>query len=794
MNRPLILLLARSAAMGFGLAGVFALPIEVASAQSQHRISIPAGTLDAALRSLARQTGISVGGTIQGLRQIRTPTIEGEMSAEAALRLLLRGTGFTFRRSGNRTYRIERRLLPQRSAPPPSPSAQQTPPPAPARPIIVTASKRELYFSDYAGGATVIELDDALPGIQLSSLEGLLSSLPITASTNLGSGRNKLFIRGIADSSFNGPTQSTVGLYYGDLRLIYSAPNPDLRLYDIDRVELLEGPQGTLYGAGALGGVIRLSPSRAALGEWEGAAWASGTVTEGGEPGYDLAGMVNVPVGDRIAARVLGYSGRLGGYVDDLQRGLGDINRTEIEGWRATIRVEIAEGWTIDLDGVQQMLDTLDGQYVDADIGGLNRRSAIAQPFDSDISGAGITITGAINGLSLISATGVFRSDLDTIFDASALSDTDEILGFEEERRIDLVSHETRIASGREASFSWVIGGSLVRNIDRRFQFLGDPDDPDPRAETRNETTEIAVFGEGTLPLTPRLSATAGTRIVYSESFSEALLADGSEIDPQASSTRVLPTAGLSWRPNDDAMVYGRYQRGYRASGLSIDGVDTMTPTVSRFEPDSLQTIELGTHVTVSQPMSVELSVIGFFTNWDGIQADLIGDQGFSLTRNIGSARVYGITASASVQPVEQLRISGAFFANQTHFDAATDLDAGEEERLPNVAEFGARASVELTIPISDAWRFEAVTALDYTGESFLGVDPTLEFAQGGYFEVDATIALRSDDWTLSIEGSNLSNVRGNSFAFGNPFAVRDAQQTTPVRPREIRFSSTVQF
>src|SRR3546814_3098560 len=81
------------------------------------------------------------------------------------------------------------------------------------------------------------------------------------SSTHLGAGRNKLFIRGIADSSFTGPTQATVGQYLGDIRLSYNAPDPDLRLYDVDNVEVLEGPQGTLYGAGSLGGIIRVVPN-----------------------------------------------------------------------------------------------------------------------------------------------------------------------------------------------------------------------------------------------------------------------------------------------------------------------------------------------------------------------------------------------------------------------------------------------------------------------------------------------------------------------------------------------------
>src|SRR3546814_5101990 len=87
-------------------------------------------------------------------------------------------------------------------------------------------------------------------------MDSILSRTASVSSTHLGPGRNKLFIRGIADSSFTGPTQSTVGQYFGDIRLSYNAPDPDLRLYDIDNVEILEGPQGTLYGAGSLGGII----------------------------------------------------------------------------------------------------------------------------------------------------------------------------------------------------------------------------------------------------------------------------------------------------------------------------------------------------------------------------------------------------------------------------------------------------------------------------------------------------------------------------------------------------------
>lgn len=105
------------------------------------------------------------------------------------------------------------------------------------------------------------------------------------ASTYLGAGRNKLFIRGIADSSFTGPTCATVGQYFGDLRLSYNAPDPDLRLADLAAVEVLEGPQGTLYGAGSLGGLIRLVPNAPDPTRFSGSAMLGGSATTHGAPG-----------------------------------------------------------------------------------------------------------------------------------------------------------------------------------------------------------------------------------------------------------------------------------------------------------------------------------------------------------------------------------------------------------------------------------------------------------------------------------------------------------------------------
>ena len=156
----------------------------------------------------------------------------------------------------------------------------------------------------------------------------LLARIASLSSTHAGNGRNKLFIRAIADSGVAGPTQATTGQYLGDMRLNYAAPDPDLKLYDVGRVEVLEGPQGTLYGAGSLGGVIRIMPNAPNLGDYGGQMSAGVSVTQHGDPGGDLSAALNMPIiAEKLALRLVGYGVQEGGYIDDVTRDMDDVNR-----------------------------------------------------------------------------------------------------------------------------------------------------------------------------------------------------------------------------------------------------------------------------------------------------------------------------------------------------------------------------------------------------------------------------------------------------------------------------------
>ena len=324
--------------------------------------------------------------------------------------------------------------------------------------IVVTASKRDTLLQRFPGQWTRIDGEDFVP-LGVAGSEAIEARSVGFSSTHLGAGRNKLFIRGIADSSFSGPTQSPVGQYFGDMRTGYSGPDPDLKLIDLKSVEILEGPQGTLYGSGALGGIVLLKPNMPDLGKASGNAATGVSLTWHGDPGYDLSGMVNAPLGNRAALRLVGYHAREGGYIDNDATGGSDINDIEVMGARATLTAELAPGWFVDLAGIGQRIDGADSQYADDAGSGLSRDSLVDQPFSSDFTLASLVVRKDDGPVRFRSTTGASWQDVHERFDASA---DGAVRQLGQHSRARAVSNETRLWRPMAGGYSWLVGFSSI--------------------------------------------------------------------------------------------------------------------------------------------------------------------------------------------------------------------------------------------------------------------------------------------------------------------------------------------
>src|SRR6201999_4194793 len=149
--------------------------------------------------------------------------------------------------------------------------------------LVVTSEKRPEPLLGSAFAVSALSRDE-IQRLGGRSFCHLALQLARETVTNLGSGRNKIFVRGLSDGSFTGKTQSTVGLYLDDVPITYNAPDPDLRLVDIDRVEVLRGPQGTLYGSGSMGGIVRIVTARPDTTGFSAQTSAEGMLTQHGEP------------------------------------------------------------------------------------------------------------------------------------------------------------------------------------------------------------------------------------------------------------------------------------------------------------------------------------------------------------------------------------------------------------------------------------------------------------------------------------------------------------------------------
>lgn len=761
----------------------------VADAAEPRRFDVDSGRLSSALVRFGEQAGVSVGLTDTRLARRHTRGVQGNFPAETALRYLLAGTGATYEFLDPETVRIV--AAPSRHA-----TAFHAPAAAPSegmseKDIIVSASKQSIPLALYPASMVRIGLDlDKAGRASAAGTQVLVDGLPALSSTHLGPGRDKLFVRGVADSSFNGPTPATVAQYFGDVRLNYAAPDPDLNLYDISAAEVLEGPQGTLYGSAALGGIVRLIPNGPKLGVTEASGVAGLSHTFRGATGGDAAAMLNLPLGKDLAIRAVGYGARDPGYIDDIGRGLRDVNRTTSYGGRVAMRYAPTDQLTIDAGVVVQNIGSRDSQYAERGLPPLTRSSAIAQPFDNDYRLGYLTVTSEVRGAQLTSSTGIVRHDLETVFDATPQFGTPA--AYTEDLHITLLTHETRISGGDARGFNWLAGVSALYNVVRAERQIGPDGAVVPLLGVRNDNGEAALFGQASVPVLDDVTLTAGARFNYDEASGRVI---GNRVpersEPKRRNLRWLPMGAIAWRPSARWTIFAHYQEGFRAGGLSITG----PATAEKFRSDSVAMVESGFRFGDANIDRFAASATLSGAWWKRIQADLIRPNGLPFTSNIGNGHVFGLEGQVDWRPTNAFSLQAALFLNDSSLDepAPAFIDADERD-LPNVAEAGGRIGLAYRRPLSDRLTLNAGASLRYVGRSRLGIGAPVDVRQGGFAEAELNARIGSARAGVSLSVTNLMDVRGNRFAFGNPFAIEARDQVTPLRPRTVRIAVDGRF
>ena len=762
----------------------------MASVQQAAQISIPATTLDRALIALARQANVDLGSTERGLGAVRTPALVGTMPVREALERLLRGSGYRAVAVDGRSFRVVRAQQARAT-----PAPRHEPPTAPARPlatpeIIVIGSKQRVPLLRYPGSITVVTGNQPPSASGAADMSAIARTLPVLQHTELGAGRNKLFIRGIADSSFNGATQATASTYFDDVLLAYSGADPGLRLYDMRQIEVMEGPQGTLYGSGSIGGIIRLTPNPVDLNVASGSVTGGATLTQGGDPGSDLAGIVNLPLrAGSVGVRAVAYHIIDGGYIDDLGRGSHNVNRTTTLGGRATLRLRPGADWRIDIGGLGQVIRARDSQYAMAGLPPLSRLSSVAQPFDNSVLLGRVQVTKDwASGLQLVSNSSVVGYNTRDRFDASprGLNGSSAPILYEADGAKRLLTHETRLSRTLSNGGSWVTGFTLLEDRDKLSRSLGSPDNGVSIIGVTNLTRSASVFGELTVPLSPRFHATFGARLTIARTDGEPSTNPRDDRFVKGSSSRRIdPTIAFSWLLRPRLALFGRYQSGFRTGGLAVArGIGR----VADYQSDSISVGELGLRQLRTGTRGVAFSTSVSVARWTGIQADLVSLRGNPYTANIGDAHIATLEATGDWIPADGFHVSAAFLYTLNRLTGPfAELSPPSRRRLPDTPAMSTRLSLSYDWETRGHVSFHTEATGSYVGHSTLGAGTLLDIRQGGYALLgwSGNARWRNLEFSLSLE--NITNSRGNLFAFGNPFALAARDQQTPMRPINLR-------
>lgn len=747
-----------------------------------------------AIQAFAVQAGVSVGGLPPGGCGPLSRPVFGRMAPATALRRLL-PPPCTFDEPAPATFRIL-----------PSMSAATRPTHALAQPqtevasLVVTAQKRPEALATSPASVSALSQADV---VRLGSdgLEALAPQMGGVNATNLGSGRDKLFIRGISDGAFTGRTQSTVGLYLDDLPITYNAPDPDLRLADMERVEVLRGPQGTLYGSGSIGGVLHLVTRAPNPTAWSGSAMAGGAVTAHGQPSGSLEAVLNAPLMDHQAAlRGVVYTDQRGGYLDAPGEGRTNANRGHRTGGRLSGLVQAPGDWVLQAGLAKQSIYTHDSQYVSA-VGDRVRTNDVAEPHDNDFSEISLAAlhTGALANLRL--GLGYVDHDLNTRYQATGAFAADGFgsrpAAYDEGQGMSLWAAEALLQSQGPGRVSWLAGAFVTRareRSDAEISTVGSgPALSLPIYRRRDELDEVALYGEASIGVSRRTTLTLGARAF---SATGRLRADSFGLAPglaaaaaQRDDKGLAPKFRVTYALDADNLIYTQVEEGYRVGGFNLPaaaypGSGGAAP--AGFRPDRLWNAEVGVRLGLLQNR-LRLNAAAFYDRWHRVQTDQYLASGLPLTVNIGDGSNRGVEADVAWQVWRGLQLRLNLLLDDPEITRASEiLPAQVELGLPAAPSRMAAADLRYAWSLSQRLQAEVSGQYAYQGRSYVTFAGGPNSAMGRYGVGRLEAAVFTQRTRLSLYIDNVGDTHADTFAFGNPFLPASAPQRTPLRPRTL--------
>ncbi len=672
--------------------------------------------------------------------------------------------------------------------------------------VIVTAQKREQALIDVPASVTAVSAE-RLSGAGLTRLEDYAAQVPGMSITALSRGFTSVVLRGIS----TGISQATPATaFYIDEAPIGSITayatgstvTPDLDPYDLRRVEVLKGPQGTLYGAGAVGGLVRYVTVAPDPSRFSGQISLGGNKVTDGGTGSEGRVSLNVPlVAEKLALRVSLMDRTDAGYIDNPAKNQTDVNKATTRSGR------IALGWTIDNDwsalaSFMTQRFKADGigmeDVVGADMqpvtGKLQHASYIPETQSVNFDVFNATVKGHAGQFNIVSSTTYQKINSEVNVDQTASFGPVFTyvlgipgLGAQTRQQVETKRWAQELRAGATALddkldyeaglfFTKEESSNSLPPLHPFTLATGAPFTALPAlfdALIASKYKEVSLFGNATYAITPTFDIMAGLRLShtqqnYHQDYKSSLLNPlPALIDQDVSASKTNFLLSGRYKPDADTAIYARVATGNRPGGASALPPGVVDGGKQSFNADSVTSYELGfKSIMAGGKASIEAAV--FRTDWKDVQAQTSATKDgatYQYFVNGGKARSSGAEATLLVFPVKDLtlRATGAYTDAKLTEDAAA-LSGKSGDRMPFVPKTTGSLGIDYRFALG-AYQATVGGSANYIGSRLSNFSGKGPLNVPSYTTLNLNMGVDINQWRVSLYGKNLNNSHGINFA-----------------------------
>lgn len=690
--------------------------------------------------------------------------------------------------------------------------------------IVVTAQKRSERLQDIPLSVSAVT-EQSLKNQGITQFTDLVSREP-GLHLSEDNTQSTFTIRGISSSTSADTTSATAGIYIDDFPLYdtwFRFASPDIHLFDVERVEVLRGPQGTLYGATSLSGSVRIITNKPDLDSFGASFEGTGSSTDGGKGNYEANGMVNIPLIDgKLGLRAVAYARGEGGYVDNLFRG-SNVNGAQSYGGRLFLDGHPSDDWNILWSVFIQhdVHDDQDGTYYYPPPGSSNTdfNSVLPTRVQSDLFVSTLAIDKKLGADDLNVTATVGYDQSQNVGDGTPISTA---LGFPIATPFAQPSHahndtlEARYTSDASQGLRYIVGfyyNTRYRTLQQDAAqpalapVFGTGSIYDVIAAQRS--TEVALYGEGTWAFAPKWEATLGLRIFNNDykfngtvsGLLNSVVAPlvPSITDVSNNNTSATPRISLSFKPDHDLNLYATVSEGYRFGLTNYNsGANGGIPLT--YKPDTLWNFELGAKSTFLDGHA-SLNTALYYELWHDMQISFRNSNGQVYITNAGNARSYGLENELVLRPSPAWELNATFTVAQASLTtdnpgilqraasirgpAQYGVYAGM--RLPGSEKISGAAGVQYNLP-NMMGAGDAYIRLDdvYVGASYVDFTEVGSLKIGDYNLVNLRAGYKFHNYEVVVFSDNLFNSHGINNAVPDGDLTGLTDWAYRVRPRTV--------